>query len=163
MSDENAQDSAPGGNDSGWTPPATQEDLNRIIAERVSREKAKYADYSDLKAKASRLDDIEAANKSDLDRVTERAAAAEAALAAKEAEALRLTVIARHQIPAEYHDLIVGDSEESLEAKADRVAALIATSAKTDPFPKADPSQGAAGGGKTSNADLFAEFAANKI
>ena len=47
----------------------TQADLDRIINKRF----AKYADYDDLKAKADKLDEIEQANKSELQKVTERA------------------------------------------------------------------------------------------
>ncbi len=38
----------------------SQEDLDRIIGDRVARERRKYADYEDLKARAARLDDAEA-------------------------------------------------------------------------------------------------------
>ena len=56
-----------GGNPSGETPAAeefkpitSQDDLNRIIGERVKR--VKLVDYDDLKKKAAKLDEIEAAN-----------------------------------------------------------------------------------------------------
>lgn len=162
MSDENAPSGDEnGGNNSGWTPPASQEELNRIIAERVSREKAKYADYGDLKTKASKFDELDAASKSDLEKAQQRAAEAERERDAVKAETLRLSVIARHQIPADYHEFVVGSSEEDLEAKAQKVLKLIGSDS---PFPKADPSQGAGGGGgKPSNADLFADFAAKKL
>lgn len=55
--------------DTGYTPPATQADLDRIIADRVARVKAKPpADYAELQSKAARLDEIEAANKSELEK-----------------------------------------------------------------------------------------------
>ena len=47
----------------------TQADIDRIINKRF----AKYADYDELKAKAERLDEIEEANKTELQKVTERA------------------------------------------------------------------------------------------
>ena len=53
---------------SGYTPPATQADFDRIISERVSRAKSKFGDYDDLKAKATRLGEIEAANATDLEK-----------------------------------------------------------------------------------------------
>lgn len=164
MSDENAPQGADeGGNNSGWTPPASQEELNRIIAERISREKAKYADYNDLKSKASKYDELDAASKSELERANERAAQAERERDAIQSETLRLSVIARHQIPADYHEFIVGGSEEDLEAKAQKVLTLISNKTSDSPFPKADPSQGAGGSGKASNADLFAQFADKKF
>jgi hypothetical protein len=155
MSDENAPQGENGGNNDGWTPPASQEELNRIIAERINREKAKYADYSDLKAKASEFDKLSEASKSELQRATERAEQAERERDQVRSESLRLSVIAKHQIPADYHEFVVGGSEDELEAKAQKVLTLIASN-KPDPFPKPDPSQGPKGAGKTSTADLFA-------
>lgn len=47
----------------------TQADLDRIINKRFAR----YADYDELKAKADKFDEIEQANKSELQKATERA------------------------------------------------------------------------------------------
>jgi hypothetical protein len=41
------------GQGSTWTPPASQEELNRIIEGRIARVKAGYADYDQLKATAT--------------------------------------------------------------------------------------------------------------
>ena len=40
---------------STYTPPETQEDLNRIIQNRIQRVEAKYADYDQLKADSAKL------------------------------------------------------------------------------------------------------------
>ena len=68
---------ATGGTDtpSPYTPPATQADLDRIIGERVARERAKYADYTDLKAKADRLAQLEEASKTEAQKQAEAIAA----------------------------------------------------------------------------------------
>lgn len=128
MSDDTtaAPEATEQGGNSGFTPPATQEEFNRIIAERVSREKAKYSDYGDLKSKATRFDELSEAQKSEVQKAVERAETAEKALQAKESEALRLSVIAKHQIPEEYQDLVVGADQEELEKRAASVAALVA-------------------------------------
>jgi hypothetical protein len=115
---------ATGGN-SGYTPPATQDELNRIIADRVSREKAKYADYGDLKSRAAKYDEVEQASKTELQRITERAEAVEAELAQTKSDALRLTVIARHQIPEDHQDLVFGETEDELTKRAEKVQALV--------------------------------------
>lgn len=157
MSEETPNGEQPGGN-SGWTPPASQDELNRIISERVTRERAKYADYAELKTKAAEFDRLAESQKTETQKALERAEAAETALAAKQSEALRLSVIAKHQIPEEYQDFVSGDSEDDLTARAERVKALIASSSTPQsPFPKADPSQGGTGNqGKQTTADLFA-------
>ena len=77
------------------TPPAvdktfTQADLDRIVQDRINRERTKFADYDDLKTKASKLDELEAANQSELDKIIARAETAEKA-AAEATERARTT------------------------------------------------------------------------
>jgi hypothetical protein len=76
----------------------TQTELDAIIADRLKRERAKTSDYDDLKAKASKLDELEEAQKSELEKAQERADKAEAlAKAAEEraqAIALRSAIVA---------------------------------------------------------------------
>lgn len=56
-------------------PPAalSQADVDRIVNERLSRERAKFADYNDLKAKAAKYDEAEAAKAPELERVAKTA------------------------------------------------------------------------------------------
>ena len=123
MADEpNQPNENEGGNDSGFTPPASQEDLNRIIEKRLERERAKYGDYDDLKAKAARLDDIEAATKTEAEKQAERVAAAEKAAADAKAEALRFRVAAKFQVSDEDAELfLTGTDEETLTKQAERL------------------------------------------
>jgi len=46
----------------------TQEQVDRIVKDRLARQRAQFADYDELKAKAGRLDEIEAASQSELER-----------------------------------------------------------------------------------------------
>lgn len=50
----------------------TQEEMNKIVKERVAREREKYSDYDSLKDKANKFDEIEEANKSELEKMTEK-------------------------------------------------------------------------------------------
>jgi hypothetical protein len=50
-----------------------QADVDRIVAERVARERAKYADHDDLRKAAKRLEEIEAANATDLEKAVKAA------------------------------------------------------------------------------------------
>ena len=75
----------PEGGNSGNTPPAadefkapaSQEELNRIIAERIRRVEAKYADTPELRRKAAQFDAIAEAQKTELQKIQDRAEAAE--------------------------------------------------------------------------------------
>ena len=107
-----------------FMPITSQDALDKMITERVRRERAKYADYADLKTKASKLDEIEAANKTEADRAAERLAALETELAATRTTALRARVQARHGIADEDAELfLTGSDEETLTRQAERLAA----------------------------------------
>lgn len=60
-----------------WKPPASQADLDRIVGERLARERAKYGDYDDLKKKATQFDELQAASKTDVEKEREAREAAE--------------------------------------------------------------------------------------
>lgn len=55
----------------------TQDDVDRIIRERIAREREKYADYDAVKERAARLDQIEEAQRTDLEKAQKRAEKAE--------------------------------------------------------------------------------------
>lgn len=90
----------------------TQADVDRIVKERVKRERDKYADYNDLKAKAGEAKTAE-----------DRIADLEKQYKAAEARALRSDIAAAHGISAEDRDLfLTGEDEETLTAQAKRLA-----------------------------------------
>ena len=67
----------------------TQADLDRIVKDRLTREREKYGDYDALKAKADKFDEIEEASKTELQKATEKAKALQDELDAfKKAESL---------------------------------------------------------------------------
>lgn len=55
----------------------TQEDVDRIVRERIQRERDKYADYDQIKERAGRLDAIEESQRTDLEKAQKRAEKAE--------------------------------------------------------------------------------------
>lgn len=146
--------------ESAFKPIESQEDLNSVIADRLKRERAKFGDYDDLKAKASRLDEIEEANKSELEKVTDRVTAAEAQRDQALAETLRLRTAVKFGISEEDAALfLTGTDEETLEAQAKRLAERVETSSGPRQ-PKPDPNQGnRSNGGSPTTADQFANWA----
>ena len=121
-----------GGNDSGETPAAetefkpitSQDDLNKVISERVARERAKYADYKDVKAKAAKLDEIEQANQTEAEKAAKRVAELEAELTNTRRDTARLTIATAHGITdADDIELfLTGTDEETLTKQAKRLA-----------------------------------------
>lgn len=130
------------GGNSGFTPPATQEEFNALVAERIKRERAKYADYNDLKAKAGQFDELTEAQKTEIQKATERAEAAERALNESRSQAARFSVLAKHGIPDEYQDLVQGADADSLEASAAKVKALVEATAPADRATYVIPDEG---------------------
>lgn len=61
-----------------FTPIETQEQLDAVIRERIERAERKateqFADHDQLKQKAARLDELESANKSELEKANEELA-----------------------------------------------------------------------------------------
>lgn len=98
----------------------TQDELDRIVTNRLSRERAKYADYDALKERAAKWDEAEEANKTELQKVLERAEQAEAAVVAAKRDA----ILARYQVPDEYQDLITASDPEGMEAQAQKLQGL---------------------------------------
>lgn len=66
---------------------SSQEDLDRIVGQRLARERSKFADYDEVKAKAAKLDEAEAANKSELQKLQDGIAERDAKIATLPKEA----------------------------------------------------------------------------
>jgi DNA repair exonuclease SbcCD ATPase subunit len=60
-----------------WTPPASQADLDRIVQDRLARERAKFADYDELREKAQFWDEIESASQTEYERTQDALTAAQ--------------------------------------------------------------------------------------
>ena len=87
---ENATVTTQENNAEGQSRTFTQDEVNAIVGKRLAEEKGKYADYEQLKAKATKYDEVEEASKSELQKATERANALEAELGElKKAESVR--------------------------------------------------------------------------
>lgn len=104
-----------------WTPPASQDDLNRIISERLTRQAAKFSDYDELKQQASELAEIKNSQMSELDR--ERAAREAAETRANE----RIQAADQRLIRAE----LIAEANKAGAVDIDTVAALLPADAIT--------------------------------
>lgn len=143
MSEETTNEvEAQGGNStaSGETPAAdefkpitSQQELNAALKDRLERERSKFKDYNDLKAKAAKLDEIEQANLSELEKANGRITTAESERDAAKAESLRLRIAVTHGISLEDADLfLTGTDEETLKAQAKRLSDREAEKAKAE-------------------------------
>ena len=136
-----------------------------LVAERKRADDAEKA----LKAANVKLQQIEDAGNTELEKAQARVQELEAQVAAhagqlaeKDLTIARLNVGIDTGLPKNLIDRLQGEDEEAFRADADSLRALIPDTTP-DPFPKADPSQGPRGAGKSTTADIFAEFAAKKL
>lgn len=129
-----------GSTTSGETPAAdefkpitSQQELNAALKERLDRERAKFKDYGDLKAKAAKLDEIEQANLSELEKANGRITTAEKERDDAKAESLRLRIAVTHGISLEDADLfLTGTTEGTLTAQAKRLSDRTAEQANAE-------------------------------
>lgn len=149
---------AGGGN--AYTPPATQEELNRIIGERVAREQAKFTDYDQLKTKAEQFDALErqraagaqggqpgdqvaqqlAAFETRVAEAETKATTVEQTLATTQVELARNKVALDKGIGKEQLVLLTATTEDDLVKQADAIKALSVGTGRA-------PGQGGSGSG----------------
>lgn len=127
-----SEDAPKSNEDESFKAITSQEDLDRIVQARVARVEAKYADYDDLKAKWQEIED---SSKSELEKATARAEAAEQAAQASVRRALVLEAANKYGVPADYINLIAGDDEEAINLAAEQVGTLAANNAKSAEAP----------------------------
>lgn len=120
MSDDTSKTTPEGGNNTTSTETEktfTQTELDRIVADRLKREREKFADYNDLKAKAEAAD----SSKSELAKLADRVAAAEKRAADAEAKQMRAEVAQAKGLSAAQAKRLAGSTKEELEADADEL------------------------------------------
>lgn len=95
----------------------TQDQVNKLMGELRAKERAKYADYDEFKAKAAKLDEIEEASKSELQKAVEERdkwkAEAEAMKAERERAAQIAKAAAEHGVDAMLLERMSGDVDEN--------------------------------------------------
>lgn len=133
----------------------SQAEVDSIVGERLARERAKYADYASIKEKADKYDAAEEANKSELQKATERADKLQAQIDKYEHDnavrEIRTKVSQETGVPA---NLLFGDDEETCKKQAENILAF----AKPAGYPKVpdggEPQHRTSGGA----AEHFAEW-----
>lgn len=117
----------------------TQSEVEKMLQKRLG----KFGDYDEIKAKAAKADELEAAQMSEIEKATKRAEQAEAKAAeietrAKAAElaALRTRIGSEKGLPGALIDRLHGEDEETIRTDADALLAAMPKSS-TPPLPGA--------------------------
>lgn len=135
---------------STYTPPATQADLDRIVENRLQRERAKYANYDQYKADSEKLGTVVA----ERDNIKNQLATANSELAElkgeKQVREWAQEVSQETGVPA---DVIRGNTKEEMLAHAQSLEKYVSVSAPVVRSDGKSPNQPAA----TSTRDMFAQ------
>ena len=103
----------------------TQDQVNAIVGERLKSIRAKYADYDELKTKASRYDEIEEESKTELQRAKELAVSLQDQIdnmkKAETVRTIRESVAAQTGVPAA---LLTAENEEDCLEQANKILAF---------------------------------------
>lgn len=140
----------------------TQAELDEIVKSRLAKERAKYSDYETLQAKASKLDEIEEASKSELQKATERADALQKQVDAftreNEVRTVREKIAGETGVPA---SLLTGETEEACAEQAKALLAFKNDSQAS--YPSVRDGGEARVSVKKSEADQFSDWFASQL
>ncbi|MGM0143753.1 hypothetical protein IGJ94_000280 [Enterococcus sp. AZ153] len=118
----------------------TQEELDRIIQERLNREKEKFADYDAIKTHNAELENEIGTLKSTIEETNaatktheQTVADLNKKIAEYETASLRTRIALQNGLPIDLADRLVGDDEESIKADAERLAGFVGKKQQTPP------------------------------
>ena len=137
----------------GFTPITSQEQLDRIIGERVKREKEaaakKYADYDDLKVKAADYEKQAADLTKSLEDANGKIAAYEkekaelnSRISAYETRSVKMRIAREEGIPYELAERLSGDSEDAIREDARNFSQYVGRTASAPPLRDTEPAEG---------------------
>ena len=124
----------------------TQEQLNAIIKARLDREKEKYSDYDTLAEKIKKLETENTSLKQTIsDKETSESTTAskiadlEKDVTTWKQKSLKQQIAMKNGLPFDLADRLQGDSEESLNEDAERLASLVKVNNYTQPLADKEP------------------------
>ena len=123
----------------------TQEELDRIIGERLARQKEKYADYDQLKSRVAELETEKGGLESalaDAKKNDDIISKLQSKIDEYESSAMRTRVALANGLPFDLADRLQGNDEDSLTADAERLAGFLKPKEPVPPLKNNEPSIG---------------------
>ena len=126
-----------------FAPITSQDQLNRLIGERINTVKSQFADYADFKAKAEKFDKAEQASLSELDRERKARETVEAELAKyqtrEQVSKWAVEIVKDSGVPA---SVLRGSTREELIEHFDQLKALAVPTKQRTHVPPGKPTDG---------------------
>lgn len=131
---------------SEFKPIETQEELDRILKERLARQKEKFADYGELKERVEKLEkekvdlqaSIEATGKTKSEQEKQITELTEK-IAGYETEKMRTRVALLYGLPFDMAERLRGDDENALKADAEVLAGYLKAKEPQAPLKSTEP------------------------
>lgn len=121
----------------------TQEELDYIIKARLEREKAKYSErIKNLETENTNLKQTIADKETSESTNTSRIAELEKDVTTWKQKSLKQQIAMKNGLPFDLADRLQGDSEESLNEDAERLASLVNVKNYTQPLADTEPATG---------------------
>jgi hypothetical protein len=150
MPEENSNAGTPpaeqGGNEPQNEGKLTQAEVDAIVADRLARERKKYANYSELKKASEELAELKKSQMTEVEKLKAELAEKDALLQSKDQELSSLKLervkaakLAEAGVAAEWIDSVSGTTEEEVAASVTKLAARL----------KVEPPRAAQGAGQT--------------
>lgn len=127
----------------------TQEDIDRIINERLKREREKYKDYEELKKAAEELQKIKESQMTEQEKLQAKLKEYEQLLQQKELEAkktaiesMKIKVLTELGMPVNLTSRIFGETEDEIRQDAEELKKLLGLQANTKVGTPTNPAGG---------------------
>lgn len=100
----------------------TQDDVDKVVESRLERERKKFADYDDLKEKASKVDSISAEWETKLKAAGDEKSAIETQLGEAKLETVKVKAMHEFKLSDDLSEFINGTDEKTVREQAEKLS-----------------------------------------
>lgn len=100
----------------------TQADVDKVVESRLERDRKKYADYDDLKEKASKVDSITEEYEDKIKGFGDEKSELEGKLKKANLETVKVKAIHEFKLSSELAEFVDGEDEATIRAKAEKLS-----------------------------------------
>ena len=117
----------------------TQTEVDEIVGKRLERERAKYADYTDLKSKVESLSSEKSEFESKLAEINAQKDDLAKQLEQAKLSAEKTNLLREFNISSELEEFVTGANAEEMRARAEKLSRSTAKAISIDKQPKPEP------------------------